>query len=109
LERSPAAILVADVVGHTRPLARDETGTLRRFTEPRQEILEPLIADNNGRIVNLMGDGLQVEFPSGAGAIACANGWRGKDSQDQAVCYEGSRLGFRKGVNIGDLNRLQRA
>jgi hypothetical protein len=45
LERRLAAILAADVVGYTRLMGADEAGTLRRVTELRQQVLEPLIAE----------------------------------------------------------------
>ncbi len=44
MERRLAAILAADVVGYTRLMGADETGTLRRLSELRQQVLEPLIA-----------------------------------------------------------------
>ncbi len=33
-----------------------KTGTLRRLTELRQQILEPLIAEHHGRVVKLIGE-----------------------------------------------------
>ncbi len=54
MERRLAAILAADVVGYTRLMGADETGTLRRLTELRKQVLEPLIADHRGRVVKLM-------------------------------------------------------
>ena len=69
MERRLAAILAADVVGYTRLMGADETGTLRRLTELRQQLLEPLIAEHHGRIVKLMGDGLLVEFASVVDAL----------------------------------------
>ncbi len=50
MERRLAAILVADVVGYTRLMGADEAGTLRRVTELRQQVLEPLIAAHRGRV-----------------------------------------------------------
>ena len=64
VQRRLAAILAADVVGYTRLMGEDEAGTLRRFTELRQQVLEPLINEHRGRVVKLMGDGLLVEFAS---------------------------------------------
>ncbi len=55
MERRLAAILAADVVGYTRLMGADETGTLRRLTELRQQVLEPLIAEHYGRVVKLAG------------------------------------------------------
>ena len=70
MERRLAAILAADVVGYTAIMGVDEVGTLRRMTELRQEILEPLINEHHGRIVKLMGDGLLVEFASVVDAVS---------------------------------------
>ena len=68
-ERRLAAILAADVVGYTRLMGADETGTLRHLTELRQQVLEPLIAEHHGRVVKLIGDGLLVEFASVVDAV----------------------------------------
>ena len=70
MERRLAAILAADVVGYTRLMGADETGTFRRLTELRQQVLEPLIAEHRGRVVKLMGDGLLVEFASVVDAVS---------------------------------------
>jgi adenylate cyclase len=103
LERRLAAILAADVVGYTRLMGEDEAGTLRRLTELRQDILEPLITENNGRIVKLMGDGFLVEFSSVVNAVTCATTWQRKVSEHQTDWDAGSRLEFRIGVNLGDV------
>ncbi len=57
MERRLAAILAADVVGYTALMGNDEVGTLRRLTELREQVLEPLIAEHRGRVVKLMGGG----------------------------------------------------
>src|SRR6478609_9487991 len=63
-ERRLAAILAADVVGYSRLMERDEDRTLARLKAHRKEFIEPLIAEYQGRIVKLMGDGALVEFAS---------------------------------------------
>ncbi len=57
MERHLAAILVADAVGYSRLIRADEEGTLDRLKALRQEIIDPKVAEHNGRIVKLMGDG----------------------------------------------------
>ncbi len=57
MERRLAAILAADAVGYTSLMGADEAGTLRRFTELRQHVVEPLIAEYHGRVVKLIGGG----------------------------------------------------
>ena len=71
-ERRLAAIVAADVVGYSRLMGVDETGTLSRLKALRQTLIEPMIARYNGRIVKLMGDGVLIEFPSVVDALACS-------------------------------------
>ncbi len=101
--RRLAAILAADVVGYTRLMGADETGTLHRVTALRSEIIEPLIARHHGRVVKLMGDGLLVEFASVVDAVTCAVEW-----QDGVIAHEvgqerDHRISFRIGINLGDI------
>src|SRR3954454_22676115 len=72
VERRLAAILVADVVGYSRLMERDEGGTLERLKAHRKEFVGPLIAEHRGRIVKLMGDGALCEFGSIVDAVGCA-------------------------------------
>ncbi len=64
MERHLAAILAADVVGYSRLMEADEPRTISALTAHREELIEPKIAEHNGRIVKLMGDGILVEFAS---------------------------------------------
>ena len=103
MERRLAAILAADVVGYTRLMGADETGTLRRLTELRQQILEPLIAEHHGRVVKLIGDGALLEFASVVDAVACAVAiQRGMADRNTQVPAE-RRIEFRMGINLGDV------
>ncbi len=70
--RRLVAILAADVVGYSRMIAADETATLNRLRVLRREIVEPLAAENGGRIFKTTGDGLLAEFPSTVQALRCA-------------------------------------
>ncbi len=103
MERRLAAILAADVVGYTRLMGADETGTFRRLTELRQQVLEPLIAEHHGRIVKLIGDGLLVEFASVVDAVTCAVAWQSGVAEREAETDEDRRLQFRIGINLGDV------
>ena len=73
MERRLAAILAADVVGYSRLMGEDETGTLERLKSLRKELVQPKITERKGRIVKLMGDGLLAEFPSVVEAVKCAD------------------------------------
>ncbi len=71
-QRRLAAILAADVVGYSRMMREDETGTLAQLKTLRKEVFDPRIADHNGRIVKTTGDGVLVEFTSAVDATECA-------------------------------------
>ena len=43
-QRKLAAVLAADVVGYSRLMGRDESGTLARLREHRRSRLEPTLA-----------------------------------------------------------------
>ena len=62
MARRLAAILAADVVGHSRLMAVDEARTHERLKALRQDFIEPKIAERHGRVAKLMGDGALVEF-----------------------------------------------
>ena len=57
IERRLAAILAADVAGHSRLMGTDEEGTLAALKELRRDLADP-------KIVKTTGDGLLVEFAS---------------------------------------------
>jgi adenylate cyclase len=103
MERRLSAILAADVVGYSRLMGTDEAGTLVALKEIRQALIDVKIAEHNGRIVKLTGDGILAEFPSVVGAVACAAEiQRGMRERNQDVPKD-RRVEFRIGVNLGDV------
>ena len=64
MERRLTTILSADVAGYSRLMERDEAGTLAELMERQSTIIDPLIAQNGGRIVKTLGDGFLAEFGS---------------------------------------------
>ncbi|MBU0582453.1 MAG: tetratricopeptide repeat protein [Alphaproteobacteria bacterium] len=103
MQRRLAAILAADVVGYSRMMGQDESGTLGRMTDMRRDMIEPLIARHRGRIVKLMGDGLLVEFSSLVDAVQCAMGWHPGAAGHAANQGPETHIRFRIGINIGDV------
>jgi adenylate cyclase len=84
-------------------MGADEAGTLVALKEIRQALIDAKIAQHNGRIVKLMGDGILAEFPSVIGALACAvEIQRGMRERNQDV-PEDRRIEFRIGLNLGDV------
>ncbi|MGY2991518.1 adenylate/guanylate cyclase domain-containing protein [Mesorhizobium sp. URHB0026] len=103
LERKLVAILAADVVGYSRLMGLDETGTLSRLKALRRELIEPSIEGYHGRIVKLMGDGALVAFESVVDAVACAVEIQRVTAQQNLGLPEDIQLVFRIGINLGDV------
>jgi adenylate cyclase len=103
MERRLTAILAADVVGYSRLMGENEAATLDALKSLRMEFIDPKIAEHQGRIVKLTGDGMLVEFPSVVSAVACAaNVQRGMRARN-ADAPQQRRIEFRIGVNLGDV------
>ncbi|MEM8792662.1 MAG: adenylate/guanylate cyclase domain-containing protein [Pseudomonadota bacterium] len=101
IEHKLVAVLMADVVGYSHLIGVDEDGTLRALKEHRVEVFAPSIAEHNGRIVKLMGDGLLAEFPSAVYAMSAAiEIQRAMATRNSA---EGGRIDYRIGVHLGDV------
>src|SRR3954454_19112518 len=103
VERRLAAILAADVVGYSAFMERDEDRTLARLKAHRTEFVEPLVAEYQGRIVKLMGDGALVEFASVVDAVRCAVLIQRGMAEREAEVPEAERIRFRIGINLGDV------
>jgi len=102
-QRKLAAILAADVVGYSRLMGRDESGTLARLKMHRREHLEPTLARNSGRLVKLTGDGVLAEFGSAVDALRAAIEFQQAVSDANQDQPENARIVFRIGLHLGDL------
>ena len=71
-QRKLAAIVAADVVGYSRLMGHDESGTLARLRRNRSEHLNPALTKYGGRLVKLTGDGALIEFASAVDALSAA-------------------------------------
>ncbi len=101
--RRLTAILAADVVGFSRLMGNDESGTLARLKSLRGECINSKISAHQGRIVKLTGDGILAEFPSVVGAVACAAEMQRALRQTNAETPTDRRIEFRVGINLGDV------
>ena len=103
MERRLTAILAADVVGYSRLIRTDEAGTVARLKEIRSGLIETKVAEHQGRIVKLTGDGILAEFPSVVQAVACAAEMQLNLRERAARTPINRRIQFRVGVNLGDV------
>jgi adenylate cyclase len=97
VERRLAAILAAVVVGYSKLMAEDEEATLKLLGAHRAELFNPKVAEHNGRIIKLMGDGTLVEFGSVVEAMKCAV------AIQSALGETDGSIQLRIGINLGDV------
>src|SRR6267378_2762164 len=91
------------MVGYSRLMWRDESGTLARLREHRIQRLEPTLARHGGRLVKLTGDGALAEFPSAVDALGAAIEFQQAMAQANAEQSEDTAIVFRIGLHLGDL------
>jgi len=103
VNRKLAAILAADVVGYSKLMGADESGTLNALKRHRETVFDPAVAAHNGRIVKLIGDGTIVEFGSVVDAVSCALSIQRSASLPPDQNGAPSIIVLRIGINLGDV------
>jgi adenylate cyclase len=103
MERRLTAILAADVVGYSRLMGANESGTVAALKALRADFIDGKIAEHQGRVVKLTGDGTLVEFPSVVNAVACAAELQRGMLDRNAGVPPDRRIEFRIGINLGDV------
>jgi adenylate cyclase len=100
--RKLIAVVYANMVGYSRLIGLDDTGTLERLRALRRDLIDPAIEEHGGRIVQTGGDSLLIVFDSIDGAVRCAMKVQqqvpahdGDQPPDRAIC-------FRVGIDVGD-------
>jgi adenylate cyclase len=91
------------MVGFSRLMEVDETGTLARLKTHRIELIDPAISKNRGRIIKTTGDGLLVEFHSIVDAVLCAAEIQRRMARRNADVAPARWMQFRIGINLGDV------
>ncbi|MEX1286457.1 MAG: tetratricopeptide repeat protein [Acidimicrobiia bacterium] len=99
-ERRLAGVLVADVVGYSAAMGRDEAGTLAQLFEIQSGVVDPAIAAAGGRVVKTTGDGFLAEFPSVVGAVDAALAIQRVLADRPAV---GAPMVMRMGLHLADV------
>jgi adenylate cyclase len=101
--RKLAAILVSDVVGYSRLAGTDEDRILARLRALRSDLIDPIIAVHNGRMVKRTGDGAIAEFRSVVDAVRCAIEVQTSMVERNAGLPPERRIEFRIGIHLGDV------
>ncbi len=103
VQRRLAAILAADVVGYSRMMEADETGTLAALKTLRRDFFVPKTKQYGGRIFKTTGDGALVEFTSAADAVNSAIDIQRALSAINSDMAEDQRIVLRIGISLGDV------
>jgi adenylate cyclase len=103
LRRRLTAVLLADVVGYSRLMSIDEEGTHVRLADFVKDLIEPKIAENNGRLIRSMGDGFLVEFASALNAVRCGLDIQRAFADHNAGLVPDRQIQLRIGINTGDV------
>src|SRR4029077_9216426 len=98
-QRRLAAIVSADVVGYSRLMGRDESGTLAALKALRRDVVDPKLSEHGGRRRKTTGDGFLVEFASVVDAVHCTMKLQGAIAGRNDAEPEDRRLVLRIGVN----------
>ena len=100
--RKIAVIFVADVVGYSKHMEKDEDATLKAYGEC-EKILKKLLKKYVGSIFNTGGDSALIEFPSAVNAVECAVDFQNEIKERNASDKTDTKLEFRIGINMGDV------
>lgn len=100
ISRRLAAVAFADIAGWSQLVQTDELQSLLAWRALRERLIEPKIAEHGGRLVDLAGDAVLVEFPSAVQAVRWA-----LDLQQAAAPADSfeRHLRLRIGISVGDL------
>ena len=94
---------MADVVGYSRQMERDEAGTVRRLQSMRQDVVEPQTLRFRGRIVDTAGDGWLAEFSSVTDAVRSSLAIQDAMQARNADLPRDDRFEIRIGINLGEV------
>ena len=94
--RSLGVIFLADIVGYSKMMAQDETGTLLLLREFTKNIIAPSMKKYQGNVIKSLGDGWLVEFASASNAVNCAEEW-------QLISKREGKISLRVGIHLGDV------
>ena len=101
MQRSLAAVLVADVAGYSELMGDNTEATLSALKRLRSEVFRPAVASRSGRVVKSMGDGWIVLFSAAADAASCALQIQELLASD--VSRGAPKMLLRLGLHLGDV------
>lgn len=100
--RRVTAILAADVVGFSKLMGADETGTISALRDLRDKIWDPQVASHGGKILSTAGDGVVAGFDEGESAVAAGMAMQSALSAEVSPNMP-TRITQRTGVHMGNV------
>jgi TolB-like protein/class 3 adenylate cyclase/Tfp pilus assembly protein PilF len=100
--RRLAAVAFADVANWSRLIEKNDVETLRAWKVLRSELIEPKIDEHGGRLLEIAGDSVLVEFPSAVAAVSWALDMQRALAAQETPPKE-TELSIRIGVNVDDV------
>ena len=102
IDRKIAVIFIADVVGYSKHMEKDENETLKSYSAC-EKILQNLLKEYKGKIFNTGGDSILAEFSSAVNAVECGVAFQNEiKRKNEDICLD-VKLEFRIGINMGDV------
>ena len=103
MKRRLTAILAMDVVGYSRLIGADETGTLTILPPFKEDMIQPTLKHHRGRVFKLMSDGLLAEFENVVDTVRAAVETQQAVAKHNATGPEDKRIELRVGVSLDDV------
>ncbi len=102
IDRKIAVIFVADVVGYSKHMEKDENATIKSYNAC-EKILNKLLKKYKGSVFNTAGDSVLAEFPSAVNAVECGVDFQNEIKKRNQLDKTNVKLEFRLGINMGDV------
>ena len=102
IDRKIAVIFVADVVGYSKHMEKDENATIKSYNAC-EKILNKLLKKYKGSVFNTAGDSVLAEFPSAVNAVECGVDFQNEIKKRNQSDKVDVKLQFRLGINMGDV------
>ena len=94
--RNLGVIFLADIVGYSKMMARNEPETLEFLRTFSKNIIRPTLEKHSGTMIKSLGDGWLLEFQSARNAVDCAIDWQNLSKRD-------GKISLRVGIHLGDV------
>jgi len=99
-----AAIVFTDIAGYSRMMEQDEELTIRVLKQ-HNEIVLPLVRQAHGEVIDAIGDGLFILFPSVREAVVCSTAIHNAIGAHNETAEPDRRFRLRIGIHLGEIWR----